>query len=87
MLSISGIAVDPGHQRQGIGDRLIGEVIEEAGRRGATRLVLHVLSTNSAAIDLYASNGFSVSTVRSDAFFLGGRSVDDLVMERSLVDD
>jgi len=87
VLSISGIAVDPGHQRQGIGDRLIGEVIEEAGRRGATRLVLHVLSTNSAAIDLYASNGFSVSTVRSDAFFLGGRSVDDLVMERSLVDD
>ncbi|MGD0312035.1 MAG: GNAT family N-acetyltransferase [Acidimicrobiales bacterium] len=81
-LSISGIAVRPDHQRQGLGGRLLEEAIDEARRRGARRLTLHVLGTNTAAIRLYESHGFAVDTVQCRAFQLDERLVDDVVMTR-----
>ena len=82
-VSISGIAVDPGYQRQGIGSLLLAEAVDEARRRGAVRLSLHVLGTNEPAIGLYSSHGFAVTTIRRGAFLLAGASVDDLTMERA----
>jgi ribosomal protein S18 acetylase RimI-like enzyme len=81
--AISGIAVEPEWQRKGIGSRLVAEAIEEAKRRGAIRLALHVLGTNQAAIALYESHAFRIAMVRSGAFLIDGTSVDDLVMERT----
>jgi ribosomal protein S18 acetylase RimI-like enzyme len=83
-LSISGIAVCPDYQRQGLGNRLLAEAIEEARRRGAHRLTLHVLQTNTSAIHLYEALGFSISAVHHQAFTLDDRSVDDVLMERVL---
>jgi ribosomal protein S18 acetylase RimI-like enzyme len=82
-LMISGIAVEPEQQRQGIGSRLVAEAIEEGKRRGAVRLSLHVLGTNEAAIGLYESHAFRIAEVQSGAFVIDGNSVDDLVMERN----
>ena len=87
LLSISGIAVDPGHQRQVIGTRLLGEAVNEARNRGAVRLALHVLGTNSVAINLYSSSGFTVVSVGTGAFVLDGKPADDVIMELSLVGD
>ena len=82
-LAISGIAVEPEWQRQGVGSRLVGEAIEEAKRRGAIGLTLHVLGTNQAAIALYELHAFRIAKVRPAAFLIDGNSVDDLVMERT----
>jgi ribosomal protein S18 acetylase RimI-like enzyme len=62
-LTISGIAVALERQHQGIGSRLVGAAIEEATRRGAVRLTLHVLATNASAIGLYESHGFTIARV------------------------
>jgi ribosomal protein S18 acetylase RimI-like enzyme len=83
-LSISGIAVRPDHQRQGLGGRLLEEAIDEARGRGTRRLILHVLGTNAAAIRLYESHGFAVDTVHRRAFWLDQPPVDDVVMTRTV---
>lgn len=82
-LAISGIAVEPEWQCQGVGSRLVGEATEEAKRRGAIRLTLHVLGTNQTAISLYESHAFRITKVRPRAFLVDGNAVDDLVMERT----
>jgi ribosomal protein S18 acetylase RimI-like enzyme len=84
-LAISGIAVEPEWTRQGVGSRLVAAAIEEAKRRGATRLTLHVLGTNQAATALYESLAFRIAMVQSGAFLIDGNSVDDLVMELNLL--
>jgi ribosomal protein S18 acetylase RimI-like enzyme len=83
-LGISGLAVSPEHQRRGHGTRLLKEAIDESQRRGAKRLILHVLGTNTAAIRLYQAQGFTVESVHARAFQLDERKVDDVVMTRQV---
>ena len=52
------IAVAPGAQRRGIGDRLLSALLEEASRRGAHRVHLEVEADNAAALGLYRRHGF-----------------------------
>ena len=63
---------------------LVAAAIEEARRRGARRLTLHVLATNHGARALYADCGFAVEGVRRGEFLLEGRYVDDVLMAVSL---
>jgi len=80
VLTISGVAVDPARQGQGIGRALMEAAIAEARRRGARRLTLRVFSPNERARRLYESVGFVVEGVLRDEFFLDGRYVDDVLM-------
>jgi ribosomal protein S18 acetylase RimI-like enzyme len=82
VLEISGLAVDPGHQRHGIGRRLVHAAINEAEQRRAQRLTLHVLGTNTAARSLYRECGFEVVDVQRGRFRLQGQLVDDILMAR-----
>lgn len=50
--------VAPAFRGQGVGDRLIGAVIDWARSAGFARLVLDVADANQAAIGLYARMGF-----------------------------
>ena len=58
------LAVDPAHQRLGIGTGLLDAAITLAGRRGATRMILDVAADNAAARALYAKAGFAQLTTR-----------------------
>jgi len=82
---VNGLAVDPAAQGRGVGRALLVAVIEEARRRGARRLTLQVLATNTGARALYASCGFEVEGVRRGEFLLDGEYVDDVLMAVPLV--
>jgi ribosomal protein S18 acetylase RimI-like enzyme len=84
VLQIGGLAVDPAAVRQGIGKALMAAAVEEASRRGARRLTLHVLGTNLPARALYESCGFTIEGVRPEEFMLNGCLIDDVLMGRHL---
>ena len=84
VLQICGLAVDPAERGRGTGKKLVMAAVEEATRRGARRLTLHVLGTNTAARAVYASCGFAVEGLLPEEFLLDGRFVDDLLLGRSL---
>lgn len=80
VLEINGLAVDPAHQGQGVGRRLVEEAKREARRRGARKLTLRVLRPNVSARQLYDSCGFAVEGVLEAEFVLQGQPVDDVLM-------
>ena len=87
VLEICLLAVEPAEQGHGIGRALVEAAIAEARARGARRLTLRVLETNSRARLLYEAAGFEVEGVLRDEFLLAGRYVDDLLMARDLTRD
>jgi ribosomal-protein-alanine N-acetyltransferase len=74
------VAVVPGRQGQGIGDRLLGALLEEAARRSCTEILLEVRADNAAAQRLYARHGFERIGLRR-GYYQPGR-VDALVLRR-----
>jgi ribosomal protein S18 acetylase RimI-like enzyme len=56
--AIQDIVVDPAHQRQGIGRKLIDAVNAELARRGVPRVVLSTAEQNGTAQRLFARAGF-----------------------------
>lgn len=56
---ITNVAVRPSFRRQGIGVRLVSELMEEAAAEGVTHFLLEVRESNEAAIRLYEKLGFS----------------------------
>jgi ribosomal protein S18 acetylase RimI-like enzyme len=84
VLTLNGLAVDPQRQRRGAGRRLIEAAIEEAQARGAHKLSLRVLGSNTSARLLYEACGFAVEGILRAEFFLNGRYVDDVHMARQL---
>lgn len=79
---IQGLGVDPDIRRSGIGRALLEAAVDLAIGRGARKLTLRVLSTNSAALRLYATAGFAVEGVLVGEFAIGGAEVDDVLMAR-----
>jgi ribosomal-protein-alanine N-acetyltransferase len=52
------IGVAPALRRTGVASALLSEVVTEAPRTGADRLILEVREDNSGALAFYASRGF-----------------------------
>ena len=84
VLTLNGLAVDPQRQRNGAGRRLVEAAMEEAQGRGAHKLSLRVLGTNTSARLLYEACGFVVEGILRAEFLLDGRYVDDVLMARQL---
>jgi ribosomal-protein-alanine N-acetyltransferase len=61
---ITTIAVDPTWQRQGLGERMLVRLIDEAIDLGASWITLEVRESNSAAQQLYQKYGFSIVNTR-----------------------
>ncbi len=66
--SVSGrvysLAVDPASRGQGIGERLMREMVEQLRQRAVRRIYLEVEASNGAAIHLYERLGFgSIGTL------------------------
>lgn len=58
------IAVAEGARRHGVGRALLGGLVSEAGRRGASEVFLEVRADNPTAQRLYAAFGFEQLGVR-----------------------
>ena len=85
---VTSIAVDPVHQRRGIGACLLAALCRDARARGLTAMTLEVRTSNAAAISLYRRFGFAPAGVRP-AYYTDadGTTTDALVMWIHDVDD
>ena len=76
---VMNVAVAPDCRRQGIGDRLVKNLIERLKEDGVYKLTLEVRVSNTPAISLYEKLGFSVlgrrpnyySHPKEDAWIMG----------------
>lgn len=79
---IQTIAVWPQHRKQGVGRRLLRDLIDESQRRGVRDLFLEVRADNAVAIALYESEGFREIDRRAGYYQPDG--VDAVVMCRTV---
>lgn len=81
VLHLNALVVAPGQRGRGISHRLVDATIEEARRRGARKLGLRALSTNTVAVDLYRQHGFTVEgQLREEFLQPDGSWADDVWM-------
>lgn len=82
------ICVAPGAQGQGVGTRLLGQMLGLARRHGADTLFLEVRPSNRAALALYRKLQFHEVGCRRNYYPSGGGSgrEDALILARSLTD-
>jgi ribosomal-protein-alanine N-acetyltransferase len=80
-VQINNIAVHPEFRRQGIGEQVLRQVIEDIRLRGGKLITLEVRPSNAGALQLYKKLGFRMISVRKayysfppeDAFVLALR--------------
>lgn len=58
MAHVSNVAVDSGHQHQGVATRLLIELLDRARERGSTAVTLEARAANKRAHRLYSRLGF-----------------------------
>lgn len=80
VMQVQGLAVHPSARRRGIAATLLTEAMQRLRERGARKLTLRVLSTNTGAIALYERLGFTREGVLHGEFVIKGRDVDDVLM-------
>ena len=79
------LAVDPAHQRRGIGRACLAAFEAKAVSRGATTAYLEVDSANTAALTLYHRSGYKTQAHRKDYYALSnGQRADAIVMAKPL---
>jgi ribosomal-protein-alanine N-acetyltransferase len=76
------LAVDPAHWGQGTGTALLSALVDEAGSRGYTEVVLEVRQDNPRARRLYLRHGFTEIGLRRGYYQSSG--VDAVVMRKVL---
>ncbi|HMW16464.1 MAG TPA: GNAT family N-acetyltransferase [Accumulibacter sp.] len=83
-MKLDKLYVDPDHQRQGLGERLLAAVTAHALAAGCHTLILAVNKRNTPAIAAYRRYGF---VIREEVCIDigGGFVMDDYVMARPLV--
>lgn len=81
-LHVTNFAVHPACRRQGVGHRLLGELLEHYRRQGAVRVTLEVRPSNGEARRLYDRFGFREVGLRRGYYFDTGE--DALLLETRL---
>jgi ribosomal-protein-alanine N-acetyltransferase len=76
------LAVDPAHWGRGTGTALLAALLDEAGNRGYTEVLLEVREDNPRARELYARHGFTEVGIRRGYYQPSG--VDAVVMRKGL---
>ena len=76
------LAVDPAHWGHGTGTALLTALLNEAGNRGCTEVLLEVREDNPRARQLYLRHGFTEVGVRRGYYQPSG--VDAVVMRKGL---
>jgi len=76
------LAVHPAHWGQGTGTALLRALVDEAGRRGHTEVMLEVRQDNPRARSLYLRHGFEEIGIRRGYYQPSG--VDAVVMRKVL---
>lgn len=80
-VDIHNLAVHTVYRRRGIGRSLLLAVIDEARRRGSSRVTLEVRKSNEGARQLYRSLGFAAQGVRKGYYSDDGEDALAMVLE------
>ena len=83
--AIHNIAVSPACQRRGMARALLAEVLDIFARDGASRALLEVRASNTAAQRLYGSFGFERDGVRKNYYPSHGAREDAQLMSKPLI--
>lgn len=75
---VTTIAVDPGHQRRGIGGRLLDQLFAAARATGCRALTLEVRVSNAGAIAMYEKHGMESAGIRPG--YYGDTGEDAVIM-------
>lgn len=75
---IATLAVAPEYRQQGLGSRMVRELLQAAADRGAQRVLLEVRTSNAQAIRLYERFGFRQIAERPNYY---GPALDAYVMQ------
>ncbi len=78
------IAIDKGHQRKGIGRKLLESMLSHARHENMRRMVLEVRASNQAAIALYCASGFEQIGRRRDYYPATHGREDAILMGKDL---
>jgi len=82
---VTGLAVDPAAEGQGVGRALMEALIDEARAHGGRRITLRVFAPNERAQRLYRRLGFELEGTLRGEFKVGDDEyVDDLMMALDL---
>ncbi|NYT65248.1 tRNA (adenosine(37)-N6)-threonylcarbamoyltransferase complex dimerization subunit type 1 TsaB [Alcaligenaceae bacterium] len=80
------LAVQPNHQKMGVGAKLLHECEHMAKQRGLPAVILEVRPSNQNAIAFYQHNGYTALATRKDYYpSAHGQREDALVMEKKLL--
>ncbi len=79
---ITNVAVSPESRSQGIGKKLIYQLLNYALEKGITRIVLEVRVSNVPAIKLYEGFGFQKAGVRKGFYEKPGEDAAIMVLEQ-----
>jgi ribosomal-protein-alanine N-acetyltransferase len=82
--SIHSIAVQPTQQGKGLGQMLLNAALLQMQQAGATRCLLEVRQSNSAARRLYQRSGFTLDGVRKNYYATEGGREEALMMSREI---
>ena len=80
------ITVRPELQGQGIGRRLLRDLVEMSRLAGAVKVLLEVRPSNAAALELYRSEGFEQVGTRKNYYPAEAGREDAYVLVRTLVE-
>jgi L-amino acid N-acyltransferase YncA len=83
-VGVPGTFVDLACRRQGIATRLFAATFDAARRKGYEKLLTYVRADNPAALATYLSQGFRVVGRAEAQVKIGGRYIDEIVIERML---
>ena len=78
---ILSLAVAPEFRGRGIGEMLVGGLLEAFAAKGAAEARLHVSPSNGGALGLYRKMGFEEARVEADYF---GPGADRAILRRAL---
>lgn len=84
VLSVNGLAVAKAARGRGIGSILLNAATEEAKRRGARKISLHVHGTNLPARRLYERHGYVVEGTHPHEFVIEGQFVESMDLAKFL---
>jgi L-amino acid N-acyltransferase YncA len=78
------IYVERAWRGKGVGDVMLGRLIELAREHGYHKMVLSAFPTNTGGMTLYTKHGFRTVGVYREQGLLDGRWVDTVIMEKLL---
>ncbi len=79
------IAVDPSYRKNGLGSKLLSQIVQIAKNKGSKKIFLEVSSQNQVAIRMYKNAGFKTIYVRKNYYSLVDKTLcDALVMALKL---